>query len=131
MGQAMRELVAAGLAGPRAVVLDADALTSFEDNAATLAAAIGERDRPAVLTPHAGEFARLFKNQPEITGKASKIDMVRAAAVATRAVVLLKGPDTVIAAPDGRAAVNDNAPPWLATAGAQACRAGLYPASPV
>jgi hydroxyethylthiazole kinase-like uncharacterized protein yjeF len=125
VGQAMRELVAAGLAGPRAVVLDADALTSFEENAAALAAGIAGRDHPAVLTPHAGEFARLFKNQPEITGKASKIEMVRAAAVATGAVVLLKGPDTVIAAPDGRTAVNDNAPPWLATAGAGDVLAGF------
>ena len=125
VGRAMRDLVAAGLAGQRAVVLDADALTSFEGDAPALCGALAGRDHPAVLTPHAGEFARLFKDEPDITGKASKIDMARAAAAATRAVVLLKGPDTVIAAPDGRAAVNDNAPPWLATAGAGDVLAGF------
>jgi ADP-dependent NAD(P)H-hydrate dehydratase / NAD(P)H-hydrate epimerase len=125
VGQPMRELVAAGLAGPRGVVLDADALTSFEGQLDDLCSALAGRDHPAVLTPHDGEFARLFKNQPEITDKPSKIEMVRAAALRTGAVVLLKGPDTVIAAPDGRAAVNDNAPPWLATAGAGDVLAGF------
>ena len=125
VGQAMRELVTAGLAGPRGVVLDADALTSFEDDLGDLAAALARRGHPAVLTPHAGEFARLFKSEPDIIGKPTKIDMARAAAARTGATVLLKGPDTVIAAPDGRAAVNDNAPAWLATAGAGDVLAGF------
>src|SRR5262249_196923 len=125
VGQPMRELVTAGLKGPRAVVLDADALTSFEDNLDVLCAGLAGRDHPAVLTPPTGAFARRFKNDPQIPGKASKIEMARAAAAHTGAVVLLKGPDTVIAAPDGRAAVNDNAPAWLATAGAGDVLAGF------
>src|SRR5262249_22158432 len=88
VGQPMRQLVAAGLAGPRAVVLDADALTSFEDRLDDLVVGLAGREEPAVLTPHTGEFARLFKNKPQITGQASKIDMARTAAVRTGAIVL-------------------------------------------
>jgi ADP-dependent NAD(P)H-hydrate dehydratase / NAD(P)H-hydrate epimerase len=123
VGAPMRELVLTALAGERAVVLDADALTSFADEPQTLMAAIGKRAGATLLTPHVGEFKRVFK---EVDGKArSKLEKARAAAEVAQAVVLLKGPDTVVAAPDGRAAIADNAPPWLATAGSGDVLAGF------
>jgi ADP-dependent NAD(P)H-hydrate dehydratase / NAD(P)H-hydrate epimerase len=126
VGLRTREMTLAALAGERAVVLDADALTSFADFSKLLFDALG-RNRNAVLTPHAGEFQRLFAKPLENVpaASASKLFATIAAASISGAVVVHKGADTVIAAPDGRVAINANAPPWLATAGSGDVLAGL------
>lgn len=103
-----------------AMVVDADALTSFRDDPDRLFSAL---DRDDVMTPHPGEFERIFpgllKASPE------RIEAAREAARRAGCVVLLKGPDTVIASPDGRAAVNAVSAPWLATAGSGDVLAGF------
>ncbi len=104
----------------RRLVLDADALSVFAGEAHVLRGLLGAG---AVLTPHAGEFARLFPGVLEAAG--SRVEAARAAAEQAGAVVALKGPDTVIAAPDGRAAVNTRSTSFLATAGSGDVLAGI------
>ena len=126
VGAEMRDRVAVALAGECAVVLDADAVTSFSDDPAALFDAIARRaDTATVLTPHGGEFARLFKTSPQTTEQSSKLETVIEAARVSHAIVLLKGADTIVAAPDGTAAIAANAPPWLATAGSGDVLAGF------
>ena len=110
-----RAMVAIALQARRSLVLDADALTSFEDLASELHQAF--RHAPTVITPHSGEFARLFSGHRDILDPPSKIERARRAAAYVGGVVVLKGADTIIAAPDGRAAINENGTPYLATAG--------------
>jgi hydroxyethylthiazole kinase-like uncharacterized protein yjeF len=118
-----RTMVVVALEARRALVLDADALTSFEGLAGELAGAF--TDTPTVMTPHDGEFRRLFSGQSHILEQRSKLERARRAAAHMGAVMVLKGPDTVIAAPDGRAAINNNGTPYLATAGSGDVLSGL------
>ncbi|MEO1537775.1 MAG: NAD(P)H-hydrate dehydratase [Pseudomonadota bacterium] len=133
LGADTQALVIEGLKSKRRIVLDADALTRFERNPQTL---FDLTHKNCVLTPHAGEFKRLFPdiaeklNAPANTGPAySKVDATREAAKRAGCTVLYKGPDTVIADQTGRCSINasayDRAAPWLATAGSGDVLAGF------
>jgi hydroxyethylthiazole kinase-like uncharacterized protein yjeF len=98
-------------------VLDADALTLLAASGARLPHLLGRRKGACVLTPHEGEFQRLFSATPGIGTAPSKLERARRAAAQAQVVVVLKGIDTVIAGPDGRAAINTTGHPALATAG--------------
>lgn len=128
-----RELVPMALSSKRAAVLDADVLSAFAEDPIALFDLLHEK---VVLTPHGGEFARLFPDiaaklaEPPTRGPAySKVDATREAAARAGCVVLFKGPDTVIASPNGQCAVNaavyERAAPWLATAGSGDVLAGF------
>jgi hydroxyethylthiazole kinase-like uncharacterized protein yjeF len=112
--------VAVVLTSKASVVLDADALTAFKDEPKNLFVQLRAN---CVLTPHDGEFERVF---PGLLDKSpSRVEAARAAAAVAKCTVLLKGPDTVIAAPDGRVIVNSHAPATLATAGSGDVLSGL------
>ncbi|OAP42471.1 bifunctional ADP-dependent (S)-NAD(P)H-hydrate dehydratase/NAD(P)H-hydrate epimerase [Sinorhizobium glycinis] len=108
----------------RALVLDADGMSSFQQGREELFQKIAESGGQVVMTPHEGEFARLF---PEVGADTSlsKIERAQVAARLSHAVIVYKGPDTVVAAPSGRAVVNVDAPAWLATAGSGDVLAGI------
>lgn len=126
VGARTRDMVLTALEAGCAMVLDADALTSFSGQEDVLFAAMKSGpETPVILTPHEGEFARIFSKIDEERKVLSKLEKVRQAAAFCGAAVVLKGADTVVAVPDGRAAIAANAPPWLATAGSGDVLAGL------
>jgi hydroxyethylthiazole kinase-like uncharacterized protein yjeF len=112
----VRIMVLAMLGAGRPVILDADAISMFQDDVAALKKAI---IYPCIMTPHEGEFERLY------TLEGDKLTRARAAAKDSGAIIVLKGADTVISSPDGRAIINANGPPTLATAGAGDVLSGL------
>ncbi len=126
VGAATRAAVEAAAKAGRRLILDADAISSFSGSSEKLIKILKYNSKTTILTPHDGEFSKLFaSDSAQVLAVESKVARVRSAAKWLGAVVVLKGPDTVIASPDGRAAISNNAPPWLATAGAGDVLAGI------
>jgi hydroxyethylthiazole kinase-like uncharacterized protein yjeF len=127
VGERCRSFVTALLGAaqddPMALVLDADAITSFREDPGALFRMIASSRNPVLLTPHSGEFERLFG--AAVPAVPSKLERTRRAAALSGAVIIHKGADTVIAGPDGRAAINMNGTPFLATAGSGDVLAGI------
>jgi hydroxyethylthiazole kinase-like uncharacterized protein yjeF len=126
VGAEMRAKVRVAATGNRAVVLDADALTSFGENPKDLFTILtNQKLSTAILTPHEGEFSRLFSALRDNSAVNQKLEVTLAASHETGAVVVLKGGDTIVAGPNGRASIANNAPAYLATAGSGDVLAGL------
>jgi ADP-dependent NAD(P)H-hydrate dehydratase / NAD(P)H-hydrate epimerase len=126
VGPRMRNQVATALRSGAAVVLDADALTSFAGEPEALAELIESKpERAVILTPHDGEFLCIFTEIYVDSNLHSKLEKTRAAVRETGAIVILKGGDSIVAEPGGRAAITANAPPTLATAGSGDVLAGM------
>lgn len=121
VGEYTKNMVLTALGSDAAVVLDADAITSFAGDPDRLFAAASSRAAPVVMTPHDGEFARVFASLASLP----KLERARKAASKSGATIVLKGPDTVVATPDGKASINANTSPWLATAGTGDVLAGM------
>lgn len=118
----VRDLVTAVLSSGAVAVLDAEGITAYQHAPAELFEQIKARPAPTIMTPHEGEFRRIF---PDLENEPSKLERARRAAEISGSVIILKGADTVVAAPDGLASINETAPPWLATAGSGDVLAGL------
>lgn len=125
LDEAAREAVLAALHSDVPAVFDADALTLLAAETTSINSWITRRGAACVLTPHEGEFERLFASSPDVMTAPSKLERARRASAATGAVVVLKGPDSIIAAPGGKAAINTTGSPALATAGSGDVLAGL------
>ncbi len=117
-----RENVAAVLSSDATAIIDAEGLTAFEEQPQELFGLIHQRSAPTIITPHKGEFDRIF---PELGNAESKLEQAKRAAEISGAVVVFKGPDTVVSAPDGLSAISEGSPPWLATAGTGDILAGM------
>jgi ADP-dependent NAD(P)H-hydrate dehydratase / NAD(P)H-hydrate epimerase len=119
----VKDLVASVLGSQATGILDAEAVTAFSEDPSELFHQIkGRLPALTIMTPHDGEFKKIF---PDLDEEQSKLDRARRAAEISGAVIILKGPDTVVAHPGSIAVVSENAPPWLATAGSGDVLAGL------